>query len=117
MSLEVRVVYMLILVDFLFHAYQSWQSLSGPSGYEDLNNISIVPNYSFDATKRAIASLRSQVEEVSKTEMMKISGAGGHICVIFFTIFIKSHIVLRLPLFSLNFHSEGSIHHARGKGG
>ncbi|XP_012735967.2 tripartite motif-containing protein 16 [Fundulus heteroclitus] len=57
------------------HFLQSWQSLSGPSGYEDLNNISVAPNYSFDATKRAIAALKLQVEEVSKTEMMKISGA------------------------------------------
>ncbi|KAK1905612.1 Tripartite motif-containing protein 16 [Dissostichus eleginoides] len=53
----------------------SWQSLSGPSGYEDLNNICAAPNYSFDATKRAIAALTLQVEEVSKTEMRKISGA------------------------------------------
>lgn len=57
------------------HFLQSWQSLSGPSGYEDLNNITVVPNYSFDATKRAIASLKLQVEEVSKMEMSKISGA------------------------------------------
>ncbi|XP_068424416.1 tripartite motif-containing protein 16 [Clinocottus analis] len=56
------------------HFLQSWQSLSGPSGYEDLNNISVAPNYSFDATKRAIASLKLHVEEVSKTEMMKVSG-------------------------------------------
>lgn len=64
---------------FLFF-YQSWQSLSGPSGYEDLNNISVAPYYSFDATKRAIAALKLQVEEVSKTEMGKISGAGRQIC-------------------------------------
>ncbi|KAL3050351.1 hypothetical protein OYC64_012397 [Pagothenia borchgrevinki] len=57
------------------HFLQSWQSLSGPSGYEDLNNICAAPNYSFDATKRAIAALKLQVEEVSKTEMRKISGA------------------------------------------
>lgn len=57
------------------HFLQSWQSLSGPSGYEDLNNVSVVPNYSFESTKRAIAALKSQVEEVSKTEMSKISGA------------------------------------------
>ncbi|KAK5908505.1 hypothetical protein CgunFtcFv8_016556 [Champsocephalus gunnari] len=57
------------------HFLQSWQSLSGPSGYEDLNNICAAPNYSFDATKRAIAALKLQVEEVSKTEMRKISEA------------------------------------------
>ncbi|KAM9344856.1 tripartite motif-containing protein 16 [Symphorus nematophorus] len=57
------------------HFLQSWQSLSGPSGYEDLNNISVAPYYSFDATKRAIAALKLQVEEVSKAEMSKISGS------------------------------------------
>lgn len=58
---------------------QSWQSLSGPSGYEDLNNTSVAPNYSFESTKRAIAALKLEVEEVGKTEMSKISGAGGQI--------------------------------------
>lgn len=57
------------------HFLQSWQSLSGPSGYEDLNNVSVAPNYSFDSTKRAIAALKLQVEEVSKMEMSKISTA------------------------------------------
>uniref|UniRef100_H3CTC9 B30.2/SPRY domain-containing protein n=1 Tax=Tetraodon nigroviridis TaxID=99883 RepID=H3CTC9_TETNG len=57
------------------HFLQGWQSLSGPSGYEDLNKISVAPYYSFDATKRAIASLKIQVEEASKMEMSKISGA------------------------------------------
>ncbi|KAM7385575.1 hypothetical protein PAMP_001654 [Pampus punctatissimus] len=57
------------------HFLQSWQSLSGPSGYEDLNNVSVAPYYSFDATKRAIAALKLQVEEVSKTETSKILAA------------------------------------------
>ncbi|XP_051935853.1 tripartite motif-containing protein 16-like [Hippocampus zosterae] len=57
------------------HFLQSWQSLSGPSGYEDLNNVSIAPNYSFEATKRAIAALKLQVEEISKRETTKISAA------------------------------------------
>lgn len=60
----------------LWIVHQGWQSLSGPSGYEDLNKISVAPYYSFDATKRAVASLKMQVEEASKTEMSKISGAG-----------------------------------------
>lgn len=63
--------------------HQSWQSLSGPSGYEDLNNISVAPYYSFDDTKRAIASLKIQVEETSKLEMGKISGAGGQNAALF----------------------------------
>ncbi|KAJ0004776.1 hypothetical protein NQD34_010990 [Periophthalmus magnuspinnatus] len=57
------------------HFLQSWQSLSGPSGYEDLNRISVAPNYSFDATKRAVASLKLQVEEVAKQEISKISAS------------------------------------------
>lgn len=71
---------MLSLIPIFHPVYQSWQSLSGPSGYEDLNNMSVAPNYSFDATKRAIASLKLQVEEVSKTEMIKVSGTGAQIC-------------------------------------
>ncbi|KAM9365648.1 tripartite motif-containing protein 16 [Pholidichthys leucotaenia] len=55
------------------HFLQSWQSLSGPSGYEDLNNIDVAPYSSFDATKKAISALKLQVEEVSKIEMNKIS--------------------------------------------
>uniref|UniRef100_A0A3Q2XEG9 Tripartite motif-containing protein 16-like n=1 Tax=Hippocampus comes TaxID=109280 RepID=A0A3Q2XEG9_HIPCM len=61
------------------HFLQSWQSLSGPSGYEDLNNVSIAPNYSFEATKRAIAALKLQVEEISKRETTKISAAGWQV--------------------------------------
>ncbi|KAJ0067120.1 hypothetical protein NL108_012843 [Boleophthalmus pectinirostris] len=57
------------------HFLQSWQSLAGPSGYEDLNRISVAPNYSFDSTKRAVASLKLQVEEVTKQEMSKISAS------------------------------------------
>ncbi|KAF7647484.1 hypothetical protein LDENG_00171790, partial [Lucifuga dentata] len=53
----------------------SWQSLSGPSGYEDLNNTAVAPYYSFDSTKRAIAALKLQVEEVTKAEMNKIAAA------------------------------------------
>lgn len=64
-------------IDLVAIIHQSWQSLSGPSGYEDLNNISVAPNYSFDATKRAIATLKLQVEEICKIEMSNISGAGG----------------------------------------
>ncbi|KAJ3610386.1 hypothetical protein NHX12_022478 [Muraenolepis orangiensis] len=53
----------------------SWQALSGPSGYEDLNNIVVAPNYSFEATKRAIGALKLEVEETSKVETSKISAA------------------------------------------
>ncbi|XP_038846805.1 tripartite motif-containing protein 16 [Salvelinus namaycush] len=57
------------------HFLQSWQSLSGPSGYEDLNNVTVVPYYSFDGAKRAIAALKVQVEEINKTEISKIASA------------------------------------------
>lgn len=75
-SKSVGYVFILMCTFDLVIIYQSWQSLSGPSGYEDLNNISVAPHYSFDATKRAIASLKLQVEEISKTEISKISGTG-----------------------------------------
>lgn len=61
----------------LFLIYQSWQSLSGPSGYEDLNKIKVAPHYSFEASKRAVATLRVQTEEILKTEMIKVSDAGS----------------------------------------
>nr|XP_046207901.1 tripartite motif-containing protein 16 [Oncorhynchus gorbuscha] len=57
------------------HFLHSWQSLSGPSGYEDLNNVTVVPYYSFDGAKRAIAALKVQVEEINKTEISKIASA------------------------------------------
>lgn len=106
--------------------YQSWQSLSGPSGYEDLNNISVTPYYSFDATKRAIASLKIQVEEISKIEMSKISGAGRQFCLSHVQLMSfyrqlpdKSFLVclyesyVALIIFYVSFHSEGSLHHTR----
>ncbi|XP_046884756.1 tripartite motif-containing protein 16 [Hypomesus transpacificus] len=65
----------LSLTDDHIHFLQSWQSLSGPSGYEDLNGVTVAPHYSFDATKRAIAALKVQVEEVSKVEVSKVSSA------------------------------------------
>lgn len=119
-----RPLHYLLDVPFLISIFpfllvlQSWQSLSGPSGYEDLNNISVAPYYSFDATKRAIAALKLQVEEVSKTEMSKISGAGGQTS-------LSSTQVELVPLFhdayaavclyNLSVHSEGSLHHARNR--
>ncbi|KAJ8013793.1 hypothetical protein DPEC_G00033480 [Dallia pectoralis] len=57
------------------HFLQSWQSLAGPSGYEDLNNVIVAPSYSFDGAKRAIAALKVQVEEVNKNEISKITSA------------------------------------------
>lgn len=75
-SKSVGYVFILMRTFDLVTIHQSWQSLSGPSGYEDLNNINVAPHYSFDATKRAIASLKLQVEEISKIEISKISGTG-----------------------------------------
>lgn len=97
---------------------QSWQSLSGPSGYEDLNNITVAPYYSFDATKRAIAALKLQVEEVSKTEMSKISGAGGQTSLSspqgeLVPLFHDAYAAV--CLYNLSVHSEGSLHHPRSR--
>lgn len=55
---------------------QSWQSLSGPSGYEDLSKVTLDPVHSFDKVKKAISELKVQVEDVSKGELNKISSAG-----------------------------------------
>lgn len=55
---------------------QSWQSLSAPSGYEDLSKVTLAPLHSFDKVKKAISEFKVQVEDVSKGEMNKISSAG-----------------------------------------
>lgn len=95
--------------------HQGWQSLSGPSGYEDLNKISVAPYYSFDATKRAIAALKIQVEEASKMEMSKISGAGEqmHLCLL---LSAGGLILDAYENILISFHSEGSLHHAGQRG-
>lgn len=55
---------------------QSWQSLSAPSGYEDLSKVTPSPLHSFDKVKKTISELKVKVEDVSKEEMHKISSAG-----------------------------------------
>lgn len=55
---------------------QSWQSLSTPTGYEDLSKVTLAPHHTFDNAKKAIAELKAQLEDVSKEELSKISSAG-----------------------------------------
>lgn len=55
---------------------KSWQSLSAPSGYEDLSKVTVAPIRSFDKAKKAISALKVQVEDASKGEVNKISSAG-----------------------------------------
>ncbi|XP_026997715.2 tripartite motif-containing protein 16 [Tachysurus fulvidraco] len=61
------------------HFLQSWQSLSAPSGYEDLSKVSLAPVHSFDKVKKAISDLKVQVEDVSKLELNKISSAASEV--------------------------------------
>ncbi|XP_012695833.2 tripartite motif-containing protein 16 [Clupea harengus] len=64
---------MLSHTDDHIHFLLSWQSLSAPSGYEDLTKVALAPSFSFEPTKRAIAELKAQLDEVSKMEVAKIS--------------------------------------------
>ncbi|KAL6487325.1 hypothetical protein MHYP_G00039510 [Metynnis hypsauchen] len=57
------------------HFLQSWQSLSAPSGYEDLSKVTLAQQHSFEKTKKAISELKVQLEDVSKDELSKISSA------------------------------------------
>ncbi|XP_058241460.1 tripartite motif-containing protein 16 [Hemibagrus wyckioides] len=61
------------------HFLQSWQSLSAPSGYEDLSKVSLAHIHSFDKVKKAISELKVQVEDVSKVELNKISSAAREV--------------------------------------
>ncbi|XP_052427944.1 tripartite motif-containing protein 16-like [Carassius gibelio] len=57
------------------HFLQSWQSLSAPSGYEDLSKVKLDPHHTFDNAKKAIFDLKVQLEDISKEELNKISSA------------------------------------------
>nr|XP_003199766.2 tripartite motif-containing protein 16 isoform X2 [Danio rerio] len=57
------------------HFLQSWQSLSAPSGYEDLSKVTLAPHHTFDNAKKAISDLKVQMEDISKEELNKISSA------------------------------------------
>ncbi|XP_016123933.1 tripartite motif-containing protein 16 [Sinocyclocheilus grahami] len=57
------------------HFLQSWQSLSAPSGYEDLSKLTLAPHHTFDNAKKAIFDLKVQLEDISKEELNKISSA------------------------------------------
>ncbi|XP_062851182.1 tripartite motif-containing protein 16 [Trichomycterus rosablanca] len=57
------------------HFLQSWQSLSSPSGYEDLSKLTLAPHPSFDKAKKAISELKVQLEDISKVELTQISSA------------------------------------------
>ncbi|KAJ8402800.1 hypothetical protein AAFF_G00364720 [Aldrovandia affinis] len=55
------------------HFIQSWQSLSSPSGYEDISHIYINQHSSFGPTKKAISALKERLEDVWTGELVKIS--------------------------------------------
>ncbi|KAG9335627.1 hypothetical protein JZ751_004392 [Albula glossodonta] len=57
------------------HFIQSWQSLSSPSGYEEVSSINVDPHSSFGPTKKAIADLKERVEDVFKGELSNVSAA------------------------------------------
>ncbi|XP_036402763.1 tripartite motif-containing protein 16 [Megalops cyprinoides] len=57
------------------HFIQSWQSLSAPSGYEDVSNITVNSLSSFGPTRKAISELKERLADTCKGELLKISAA------------------------------------------
>lgn len=79
------------------HFPQSWQSLSAPTGYEDLSKVILAPHHTFDNAKKAIAELKAQLEDISKEELSKISSAGEQ-TFIFQTSAVKGIVHLEMKL-------------------
>ena len=71
--------------------------------------VAVAPYYSFDATKRAIAALKLNVEEVSKTEISKISAAGWPFSRIGFSFFFL-HLGVLLSLAFAKPHTKGDLY-------
>ncbi|KAI5606811.1 tripartite motif-containing protein 16 isoform X2, partial [Silurus asotus] len=61
------------------HFLQSWESLSAPTGYEDLSKVTLSPLYSFDKVKKTISELKVQIENVSNGELNKVSSAAREV--------------------------------------
>ncbi|KAJ8278263.1 hypothetical protein GJAV_G00085700 [Gymnothorax javanicus] len=56
------------------HFLQSCQSLCVPPGPGDLPSISVSPNISFEAVRKSVSELKDRLEDVFKSELIKVSG-------------------------------------------
>ncbi|KAJ8278283.1 hypothetical protein GJAV_G00085910 [Gymnothorax javanicus] len=64
------------------HFLQSCQSLCVPPGPGDLPSISVSPNISFDAVRKSVSELKERLEDVFKSELVKVSEKVGKVNVL-----------------------------------
>ncbi|KAJ8246640.1 hypothetical protein GJAV_G00253770 [Gymnothorax javanicus] len=58
------------------HFLQSCQSLCVPPGPGDLPSITVRPHHSFKAVRKCVSELQERLEDVFKSELIKVSGKG-----------------------------------------
>ncbi|KAJ8246607.1 hypothetical protein GJAV_G00253380, partial [Gymnothorax javanicus] len=56
------------------HFLQSCQSLCAPPGAGDLPSITVRPHRSFEAVRKSVSELKERLEDVFKSELIKVSG-------------------------------------------
>ncbi|KAJ8278254.1 hypothetical protein GJAV_G00085610 [Gymnothorax javanicus] len=64
------------------HFLQSCQSLCAPSGPGDLPSITVSPNRSFQAVRKSVSELKERLEDLFKSEFIKVSGKVGEVHVV-----------------------------------
>ncbi|KAJ8377030.1 hypothetical protein SKAU_G00076100, partial [Synaphobranchus kaupii] len=57
------------------HFLQSFQSLCAPRGPGDLPSITVSPHVSFEAVRKSVSELKERLEDICKTELVKISAS------------------------------------------
>ncbi|KAJ8278197.1 hypothetical protein GJAV_G00084970 [Gymnothorax javanicus] len=58
------------------HFLQSCQSHCAPPEPEDLPSITVRPHVSFEAVRKSVSELKERLEDVFKSELIKVSGKG-----------------------------------------
>ncbi|KAJ8246608.1 hypothetical protein GJAV_G00253390 [Gymnothorax javanicus] len=64
------------------HFLQSCQSLCVPPGAGDLPSITVRPHHSFEAVRKSVSELKERLEDVFKSELIKVSGKVGKVNVL-----------------------------------
>ncbi|KAJ8252861.1 hypothetical protein GJAV_G00206400 [Gymnothorax javanicus] len=64
------------------HFLQSFESLCAPSEPGDLPSITVSPHNSFEAVRKSVTELQERLEDVFKSELIKVSGKVGEVNVL-----------------------------------
>ncbi|KAJ8246639.1 hypothetical protein GJAV_G00253760 [Gymnothorax javanicus] len=64
------------------HFLHSCQSLCAPPGAGDLPSITVRPHHSFEAVRKSVSELKERLEDVFKSELIKVSGEVGKVNVL-----------------------------------